>query len=1176
MLKMKLTGERNVWGAAKSLLLAAIFMVTFACLAPQTAQAQYKASLRGTVQDPTGAVVPGATVTLVNLGTNETAVVTSDGNGIYTFNGLPPDHFSLSVAHAGFKKKEIALVVLIPEQANALNVTLELGNASQTITVSGSAAQLLDTDTATVSATITSNEIQHLPSFNRDVFQLAQLAPGVFGDGQQGSGGGPVELPGNQGPGASGTGPFSTENGVQIQTRGQQYETNGISIDGMSTTSSVWGGASVITPTEDSVASVKITSNSYDAENGRFTGANIEVTSKGGTNEIHGSLFFKASRPGLNAYQRWNGVGSDIPGTAAERGVNKDESRFNQYGGSVGGPLWKGKLYAFFAIETAPTVANGTSQGWYETSQFNSLVPTGSIASVYANYPGEAVAPGSTQINETCAQAGLTLPGTCQQVSGGLDIGSPLKTPLGTMDQGYVNNGQPGVGGGLDGVPDIAFYNVASPSTTSQTQYNGRLDADITHNDRLTFAIYWFPYENTSFNGPARAANLWHTDRINQATSLVWNHIFSPTLLNQARANAAGWRYNEVTSNPQAPFGLPTDSINQTGSITISDFGPPSPADYDQWTFGYNDVLTKTLGRSNIKAGADVTRLYYKNECVGCALPSYSFWNIWDFANDAPHEQYAQFDPLTGVPTSARQDNRLNIFSGFVQDDYKLRPNLTVNAGLRYEYFGSMYAKQNNISDAYFGPAGDSILTSAYLRIGGHQYSPQKTNFGPQLGFAWQPMESHNKLVLRGGFGINYNQNEIAILANGNGNPPAVVSGYLSSPNNTAPTGLLYETNANLHSLDNYPSNPYFITPFGTNNLPTGATAVQVVGYPSHPKTGVSYHYSLDAQYELPFDSVATIGYMGNEGRHSLVNILNWNNIAATYGIPLNPNISQYQFWNNQGTGNYNALVTSLKHRLANNFNVEAQYTWAKSMDELSGPYEADPYPFDPKASYGRADYNVQSAFKLFGLWQPVFFHGAHGWVEKVAGDWSLSGIFNAHTGFPWTPFYNTNCCIYTSNAGISQLRPAQYLGGAGQGANNQNFQGSTNPNYSYSQAYATQFFSASPYQVAPTFPATGAAPLPGIRRNSLNGPDYQSVDASLTKGFGLPKMPVLGEHAVLEFRADAYNLFNKTNVNVQNINNVVGNENPDGSIASIQSNFGTATNGLNGRTVQLQARFSF
>jgi hypothetical protein len=170
--------------ALRLLVLFILAVVSFASVA----YAQFGASLRGTVTDSSGAVIPGATVTLTNKDTNQTKASQSDSSGIYTFNALAPGSYGIVAERQGFKKKEIAQVVLIPEQPNALDVRMELGDVQQTVTVNGSAAPLLDTDTATVSATINSNEIQHLPSYNRDVFQLAQLTPGVFGDASQGSG----------------------------------------------------------------------------------------------------------------------------------------------------------------------------------------------------------------------------------------------------------------------------------------------------------------------------------------------------------------------------------------------------------------------------------------------------------------------------------------------------------------------------------------------------------------------------------------------------------------------------------------------------------------------------------------------------------------------------------------------------------------------------------------------------------------------------------------------------------------------------------------------------------------------------------------------------------------------------------------------------------------------------
>jgi hypothetical protein len=1160
-------------GAARSgiVLAGTILFVT-------AAQAQYRASLRGTVTDPSGAVVSGAAVTLTNTGTGQTMTATSDASGIYTFNGLPPDRFSLRAEKQGFQTTNIAEVVLIPEQPNALNIKMQVGGTTQQVIVSGSAAPLLDTDTATVSATISSNQIQHLPSYNRDVFQLAQLTPGVFGDAAQSSGGGSRANPGNQGPGGSqgsNAGIFATENGPQVQAQGGQYETNGISVDGISTVSAVWGGTSIITPSEDSISDVKITSNSYDAEAGRFSGGQMQVTSKSGTNDIHGSLFFKASRPGLNAYQRWNGTGSNMPGTPTERGVNRDESRTNNYGGSIGGPIWKNRVFAFFNYETSPFASSSTSQGWYETSQFDtSAAPANSIASQYLSFKGAAVASNGI-IPRTCASIGLTEGVQCATVGGGLDVGSPLTNGLGRQDPTYGGSSStPGIGNGLDGVPDLAYFNTVNPTTISQTQWNGRLDAVVTQNDHLSFAIYWVPTTTTDYQGPVRAANFWHHDQTNDAFSVIWNHTFSPTLLNQARANAAGWRFNELASNPQAPFGLPANTIDNIGTIGQQNgfqyFGPPGPGVYNQWTYDYNDVLTKILGRHSIKVGGDFTRLYYLNENVGAARPSFTFRNLWDFANDAPYGEGGQFQSATGVPFSNRQDNRVNLWGFFIQDDFKIRANLTINAGLRWSYFGSFYAKQSDLDVLQ----GLNNLATLNVRVGGNLYTPQKTNFGPQLGFAWQPLKSEGKMVIRGGFGISYNQNEIAITANASGNPPTAVQANFccSTPTSNA-TGILYQTATNLTSIFGYTPNPAAITHFGSNNLPTNGQAIQVTGFEANPKTIANYHYSLDMQYQLPANLVMSIGYQGSQSRHLFVNS-NYNIIAGGNGRPLSPFANFINYWGNTGTGNYSGLITTLRHTFSHNFQLEAQYAWAKAMDESSGPFTRDPYPYNSHAAYGRSDYNVANGFKIFGLWQPVIFSGSHGWLEKVAGGWSLSGILNVHSGFPVNPVYNvaTSGGLYYNGSGYTQLRPGASVAGYGKSTGNKNFQQSTNPNYG---GDATRYFTGPAYVDGPAFPAVALSALPGIQRNSLTGPGYNDLDGTVSKAFGLPKMPVLGESAKIELRADSFNLFNKTNIDTASIDNTVGSAALDGTISS-NSDFGVAGKALGSRTVQLQARFSF
>ncbi len=1145
-----------------------------ASLAP-IAHAQFRASIQGTVSDPQGDVIPGATLTLTDTETNRVLTAVSNGSGVYNFNALPPDHFTLTAQAKGFKKQVIQDVHLIPEQANSVNVRLELGEATTNITVSGNAIPALDTETASINGTVTSDQIQHMPSAGRDVFQLIQLAPGVFGDGSQAAGGGTNNLPGTMGPGGSGanTGIFATENGPQAVANGGQYETNGISIDGISTVSAVWGGTSVITPTEDSVGSVKIVSNGYDAENGRFSGAQIQVTSKSGTNTPHGSFFFRANRPGLNAYQRYNGPGFFNSGPPSARGLLRDTQRFNQLGGSIGGPLWKNKLFAFFAYETERNHSMVTSTGWYETAAFRALAPANSIASRFLSFPGAGVS-SSGLINQNCESAGLVEGVNCRTIAGqGLNLGSPLKTALGTQDLAWSGTNDPGVGGGLSNVADVADYTTLNPTSIVQTQYNGRLDADVTGKDHAAFAIYWVPVNNTNYNGPVRAYNLYHHSAVNDAFSVIWNHTFSPTFLNEARANAAGWRWNEVASNPQAPFGLPTDTVDQLGSINLSFFGAPGPSVFNQWTYSYKDVATKVAGNHTIKFGGDLTRLYYLNNPTYAARPSYNFYNPWDFLNDAPHTEGGSFDPFTGTPSTNRQDEREDLWGLFIQDDWKIRPNITLNLGMRYSYFGALSSKQGNLNSVEFG-TGSAMFTGLHIRRGGTLWTPQKGNFGPQLGFAWSPGVFNGKFVLRGGYGLNYNQEEIAISGNAGNNPPSLITPFFSSgsPSNINPN-IVYGIPSDSHSLFGYPANPHTITAFNSANLPVGGNA-SVTAFPSHLPTAYSQHYSLDTQYDIGHQFVASAGYQGSTAHHVIIQS-NAYVTAVAQGLALNPLVTSVDYYGNSGASNNNSLLLGLKHIMVHHFMADAEFTYAKSMDDGSGPYYEDPYPYAPYYARGRSDYNVGKAFKIYALWQPVFFHGNNAWLEKVAGGWSLSGILNVHTGFPWTPVYSTPGSLYYSGSGYNTLRPAAYLGGAGHDTSNDAFKSGPgvgnglNKNFPLANSNpakaATQYFQVPTYTVATGSGTYGIPQAPGVARNSLNGPGYRDLDATITKDFGLPKMRILGEGAIIEIRADAFNLLNNLNFNPGSISN------------NIQSpNFGQAQGALSGRIVNLQARFSF
>ena len=274
------------------------------------------------------------------------------------------------------------------------------------------------------------------------------------------------------------------------------------------------------------------------------------------------------------------------------------------------------------------------------------------------------------------------------------------------------------------------------------------------------------------------------------------------------------------------------------------------------------------------------------------------------------------------------------------------------------------------------------------------------------------------------------------------------------------------------------------------------------------------HHYSLDTQYDLGHKFVASLGYQGTLSRNIYFHE-NPNATPAALGYTLNPQIGGGDYWSVLGHGNYNAMLAELKHDFGRQFMADAQFTWAKSMDTGSTPYNEQIYPYNVNLNYGRSDYNVGKAFKLYGMWQPVFFHGNRAWVDKIVGGWSLSGILNIHSGFPWTPLVSVNGgSLYCGTCGYTTLQPSAYLGGAGTSTSNDQFKtGSNYPN------------GGAAYFATPSYTAYGGSTYgnsipqaPGVERNALNGPGYRDVDMTITKGFGLPNNRILGESARFSF----------------------------------------------------------
>lgn len=1141
------------------LLIASLFSIA--------AQAQYRAGLQGTVTDTQGAVIPDANVKLVDKETNQTQETKTNAGGTYTFNRLAPAPYSIQVSKAGFATKTVNEVQIAAEQMQSLNVQLAISGTNQTVTVTDT-APAIDTETGNLASTISARQLQNMPSANRDPYQLLRLVPGTTGDSSEAAGGGSYSLPGNGGIGGSqsSTSIFSVENRPQSQANGQRTSANSFQIDGSEVNSLAWGGGAVITPNEESVKEVQVQTSPYDATNGRNSGAQVLVVSRNGTNQWHGSAMIKIHRPGLDAYQPYNG-----PNAKPQR----DENRFNQEAGSIGGPIWKDHAFFFFSYETIRLNSQKTGNGWYETPNFDNLIASannGSIASAITGYKGEAASYSSISTVPTCASAGISSK-YCQKVTvngvTGLDVGSPLKTGLGKADPSYINAGQPGFGSGLDGIPDLFFINEISPNNSKQEQYNGRLDWQVTPSDLVAYTVYWVPTENTSYNGPIRAANLWHSNHLSYSHAFLYNHIFSPSLLNEFRLNAVRWYWNELATNPQAPFGLPEARFDTIGNLSnnsnsatntaVQDIGGVEPTAFAQTTYNIRDTVTKTWRSHNIRVGFDGYSERDNDNELFSTVPSYQFRNLWDFANDAPYSEGGNFDPLTGKPTGVLKHIRSSIYAGYLQDDWRIRPNLTMNLGLRWEYFGPITESNNNISNVVFG-SGANTLVNARMKLGGNLFDRSKNNWGPQVGFAWTPKPNSTKaFVLRGGFGLAYDRLEEAITLNGRENPPFVnhLNAVCTDQAQTTCPGLLYRASGSATDIFGYPSNPGAKVPFGSNGLPVNGSPIVVNAYTQNMPTPLSYHFSLGWDYAISPTWVASMGYAGNLSRH----YTGQNNLNWIYYPSLNPAVSTFNLFSNNINSSSHALSVELKHTFTHSFQIDTQYRWGKIMDEGSQGYYIDYYPYATKYAHGPADYDMANNFKIFGLWSPNLFPG-NKLANKLAGGWQISGILQGHTGFPWTPTYaGTNCNVVYVGSGYCTLRPAAYTGGGNLDRSNNAFKrlGGGFPR------------GALAYYTVPTFPATGIPPAPGVKRNSLWGPRYLDTDMTLQKTFGLPTVKVLGENAGITIRADAFNLFNNLNFQPDSIDTSIS---ADGVTSNPQ--FGQAQKALGSRVIEFQARFSF
>ncbi|HEY4379402.1 MAG TPA: carboxypeptidase regulatory-like domain-containing protein, partial [Acidobacteriaceae bacterium] len=696
----------------------------FLLLASGSASAQFSASLSGTVLDPTQAVVPGATVVLTNDATHATQTVVSGDSGSYQFNSLPPGSYSVVVTAKGFQQTTVSNIAVAAETPRSLNLTVQQGAETQTVTVNGDFVPVLQTADASIGTTINSAEIQRLPAIGANPYELLRTAPGITGDAARAGNGNANFLPNGAGPGGSSSGIYQTENQTQISADGQRVTDNNYTIDGVSVNSLSHGGSAVVTPNTEALGSLTVVSTSYDAADGRNSGAQIKAITKSGTNDLHGSLFFLYDEPGLNSYNKWGG-----PTNGPRLRVSNKQ---RTYAASIGGPIVKDKLFLFSSYQGFGQGNNGTALGWVETSQYRSLVQSTRPSSVSAQIlaaPG--ILPRATGvINRGCldysANQGM-YPGQtvstglwCQSVSGGIDIGSPTAGgssqvgiyPAFTRPTGKASPEE--VGGGLDGVPDLQYVSLSIPGHSRGNQFNGRVDYALNANNLIAGSVYFTKldsYGSANVNSRQMGDNAFKP--LNSAGTLIFIHTFSPSFVNELRGNFTRFYDNGIKDGGNVVnFGIP--EVHTEGlPVNQIQFGLPQGVGsfFAQNTYEIRETMSKTLGSHSLHFGVELRREQDNDNTVASHVrPVYSFRGLWNIANGTPIFEGIVANPNTGGPPTIANHLRSEYYAGFVQEDWKATPQLTINAGLRWELFTPLRNKDFQMNYPVLGGPGRELV----------------------------------------------------------------------------------------------------------------------------------------------------------------------------------------------------------------------------------------------------------------------------------------------------------------------------------------------------------------------------------------------------------------------------------------------------------------------------------
>ncbi len=1035
----------------------------------------------GTLADESGAVIPNGRVSIKNVATGVTRAVTTNTDGFYTAPNLLPGTYEVTASAPGFATEVRTGITLTVGGEQVLNLTMRVGRVSERVQVVGEAPAVQLTSSA-IGDVVNATTVRELPLNGRSWTDLATLQPGV--DAIQAQPSFAVPDRGNRGFGA------------QLTIDGARPQQNNYRLDGISINDYANGGPGSVLGGNlgvDAIEEFSVLTNNYSAEYGKTSGGVVNAISRSGSNELHGSGYEFLRNSALDARNFFDRQTPTSPGRIPP-------FKRNQFGGAIGGPIQKDRTF-FFAdyegirqskgITDTSTVPSPAARNGQLCSQPNPL----------SNCPPTPPPPVS------------------------VDASVQMYLPLYPLPNAGLD---PTTGG------DTGTFAFAGQQVIREDFVTARLDHKFSDKDSIS-GTYLF--DDTPYRAPDPFNNvLLGNQTLRHITSVEETHIFSPSLLNSFRAgyNRDGVAndqtvkaLNPLAADPslRADPGRDATQANVSGISPLTGGVGANPTYFYYWNSwqAYDEALL-ARGTHSLKFGVALERMDLNELVLRDPSGIFSFGSLADFLTNVP----SRF--VTGVAsTLTPRGLRQTVLGLYVQDDWRWRPNLTLNLGLRWEMATVPTEVQGKLANLI-------NVTDAQPHLGSPFFSnATKHNFDPHVGFAWDPFRKGSTAV-RGGFGV------FDVLP------------------------LPYQ-----FTLYTSQAAPFFaygsVTPSSTPPLPPGsffagafpllsASSLQGVYVEQHPHRSYVMQWNLNVQHAITPNLATMVGYVGSRGVHlpfvdDDMDIVYPTKTPSGYlwpcapldpvtgqctqylaGTTLNPNFGDIRGLMYKGNSFYHALEVGVQKRLSRGLQAQASFTWGKSIDTGSAALAGDTFAnsiaslpwFDLKLNRALSDFNIGRTLVLNATWQvpsPNLPPRATGWVSS---GWQLGGIYKASDGIPFSATFGTDADALGLNSSDPWDFPNRL---AGPGCSSLVNPGNPN-NYTKIQCFQIpQVTPALASQCAQVTPGTCFNLRGNAGRNILIGPGTSSFDFSIFKNNSVRR---ISETFRVQFRAEFFNILNRAN----------------------------------------------